>query len=180
MFNAKPYFLDISGKIAALCINVLKRVLKQQGHRLTGKLEQSIEAVVQVNRGNAIAVIDIYFEDYGGVLNRGIPADRVPYQRGSGKKTSKVVQGLANFAILRRMTSDPAIAIKIAFMILNSWKKRGAPTVGSRRFSQTGRRTGAVDEAVKELEPLIMELFSESVATFFGLFFEYLAAQVKR
>lgn len=180
MFQSKPYFLDISAKIATLGINVLKKAFRLQGHRLTGKLEQSIEAVIQVNRGDAIAVIDIYFEDYGGVLNRGIPADRVPYQRGSGKKTSKVVQGLANFALLRRMASDPAIAIKIAFMILNSWKKRGAPTLGSRRFSQTGKRTGAVEEAIKELEPLIMELFSESIATFFGLFFEYVAAQIKR
>ena len=180
MFQIKPYFLDISNQIAVLAINVLKRVLKQQGHRLTGKLEQSIEAIIQVNRADYIATIDIYFEDYGGVLNRGIPANKVPYQRGSGKKTSKVVQGLADFAILRQMTTDPAVAIRIAFAILNKWKKEGAPTIASRRYSQTGNRTGAIEETIKEIEPLIVEIFNQSVSEFFGLYFEYIAAQIKR
>jgi hypothetical protein len=114
------------------------------------------------------------------VLNRGIPANKVPYQRGSGKKTSKVVQGLADFAILRRMTTDPAVAIRIAFAILNKWKKEGAPTIASRRYSQTGNRTGAIEETIKEIEPLIVEILNQSVSEFFGLYFEYIAAQIKR
>jgi hypothetical protein len=180
MFVAKPYFLALSDQIAILAIKVLKNVLRQQGHNLTGKLLDSIEAKTEIDRSNFIAKIQIYFENYGNVLNTGIKPNRVPYERGSGKKTSKVVQSLSNYARLRGMANDNKQALKIAFAILNSWKKNGAPTIGSKKFSKTGRRTGSIQETIEQIEPLINDIINKTIVNFFELYFEFQAAQIKR
>ncbi len=103
----------------------LKKELVSQGHRLTGGLEESlvmsVEPIVNgvslVMRGKA----------YGQALNKGVPANRIPFQPGSGKKTSKYIDGITRFVELKGIASGKK-AISIAFAIAKTHKKLGMPT----------------------------------------------------
>lgn len=120
--------------------------LRNQGHRLTGKLERSMRTEVNV-KGNKILAI-LYLEEYYIFLEYEMRPGRTPYRRGSGAGSSKVVQELIK-AFTRYGASDPKAA---AFATLNKWAKEGRPTRASYRFSRNGRRTGFLSFTIKQFE----------------------------
>ena len=124
----------------------------RQGHRLTGKFEQTIEERITNMKDGVI--IEGYIQDYAALLNRGVSASRIPYQRGSGRKTSQYIQGLVRYA-LQRMTNSRQEAERIAFAIASKHKKEGMPTKSSRRFSKTNKRTGFIDDALESVQDRI-------------------------
>lgn len=129
--------------------------LREQGHNLSGALVGSIAHQVQVQANS----ISIRFEanDYGLIVNSGVPAERIPYTPGrrSGAKTSRYIQALISYA-QRRMGLVGREATSAAFAIARKHAREGMPTRGSYRYSSNGRRTGWIDQIVDQ-EPEFIE-----------------------
>jgi hypothetical protein len=100
--------------------------------------------------------------------NTGVTAARIPYTPGSGRKTSKYIDGLINYVKLRMGKSDKE-AKGIAFAIASRHKKEGMPTKASAKFSSTGKRTGFIDEALTGKEQQFAEMIELAVAEAFNV-----------
>ena len=155
----------VTNQIEKVAEQATKTRYLEQGHNLTGKGAASIHAQT-TTRGND-TVITVYAADYVYILNRGVPAARIPYSQGSGATTSKYIDGLQNYAKLRFGLSDKE-ALSVAFQIARKQKAQGMPTIASQRFSKTGKRTGFVNDAIldviKELKPTIGKLIFKSIS----------------
>lgn len=137
----------LANQIANILIKELRRQYLLQGHKLTGRLINSIEGIVRLTASGAnIAII---MEDYGIIVNNGVPASRIPYSpnKRTGAKSSKYIEGLKRFAALRFGLSGKE-ALNAAFAIARKHALRGMPTRGSFKFSKTGKRTGAIEAAI--------------------------------
>ena len=152
---------DVADRVTDLAVSELQKQFALQGHKLTGKLNNSIEGITTISAdGVNIKIIGEY---YGNILDKGVPASRIPFGgKATGAKTSKYIQGLARFAQLRFGVSGKK-ALSIAFAIANKQKKQGMPTLGSFKFSLNGQRTGAINDATIEMEKIIeQEFFNET------------------
>ena len=121
----------------------------KQGHSLTKKFERTIERKVVESTGKT--VLEFYVQDYAVVQNKGVAASRIPYTKGSGRKTSKYIDGLIKYA-LQRMTNSRQEAERIAFAIASKHKREGMQTNASKRFSSTGKRKGFIGDGLKKVE----------------------------
>lgn len=130
----------------------LKSELREQGHYLTGALENSIESQI-VFTGDGLA-LEISALDYLNPVNTGVPAENIPYNSGvrSGAGTSAYIQGLVNYVKKRMGVSNDKEALGIAFAIAKKHENEGMPTAASSRFSSNGRRTGALDRVIESID----------------------------
>lgn len=133
---------------------------RRQGHELTGKAAQSIEERVTTRAG--ATRIEFYIEDYMARISEGVPANRIPYSPGSGAASSKYIQGLTRYARLRFGASRKE-AERIAFAIARTHLREGLPSLGSKRFSSTGRRTGFIETALDDEEERLAALIETAV-----------------
>ncbi len=117
-----------------------------QGHHDTGALDSSfegrefLETDVLVLEGYAIAYIEELEE------------------RQEPSEISMSGQDFRNLVawVERKISRDGAV--EIAAAIVNQWETQGKPTEGSKAFSQTGERTGAIKKILEEQEE---EFFKE-------------------
>ena len=170
---------SIVQQIAKLALESVAIAWKAQGHELTGKAVQELETrITQTAQGYTI---DGYVLDYMAYQNTGVPANRIPYTPGSGARNSKYIDGLIRYAKLRMGAASDREAKSIAFAIASKHKREGMPTKASARFSQTGKRTGFIQEALEgreaEFEALILAAVNES---FDALFFTPLTQLLNR
>lgn len=134
----------------------IKRSTSDQGHNLTGSLARS--TIAKTSKLNDSYYGDVIRNAYGEVMENGVNRNRVPFSRGSGAKTSQYIQGLLEFVKKRNLKPKAGgTQLGIAFAIAQAQKNTGMPTVRSRRFSKTGRRTGAVAEASKKNKTYITQ-----------------------
>lgn len=154
----------LARQIAALIVNAIKKQLTLQGHRMTGKLIDSVEDRVSATVTGVN--IQILMEDYGVFVNNGVAASRIPYNpnKRSGKKTSKYIQGLERFARLKLGLSGKE-ALSAAFAIAKKQAAQGMPTKGSLRYSKTGQRTGAIQGALDDADKEITRLTEDYLET---------------
>jgi len=140
----------------------IKKELREQGHVLTGTLERSIEYDIK-DTVQKITYL-IYLEDYGLSLDRGIASDRIPFSPGSGAGSSKYIEGLKRFWMLRGLPLFQAE--RAAFATARKHKQEGMPTRNSYSFSSNGRRlgffSGTIERHMKDIEATI-ERSSENV-----------------
>lgn len=121
---------------------------EMQGHLMTdSKFVQELETVTGLDP----LQIEGFSVGYAKYINRGVSAQNIPYSRGSGAGRSKYIQGLARY-VEHRMGLQGKEALSVAFAIANKHKQDGMPTPGSTQYSQTGQRTGFLDNAFAELE----------------------------
>ena len=141
MMNSKTMIDDLS----EYPVREIKKATRDQGHFLTGRLEQSTrEKIALTNDG---LIIEIVRNAYGQAIESGVPRNRIPFSPGSGAARSKYIQGLLDFVKRRNLKPRAGgTQLGIAFAIAKKQKQVGIPTVGSRRFSKTRRRTGAIAE----------------------------------
>ena len=152
-------FEDAANKIGEIAVEAVKLELAAQGHRLTGALIDSV--TYQVKQTATGAMIEGLLLDYGIPVNTGVPASRIPYSGGrSGGGASAYIRGLQLFAQLKFRVSKKE-ALGIAFAIANKHKKEGMPTQRSKRFSKTGKRTGAIQDGLQNVERQIQEVINE-------------------
>jgi len=139
----------------------LKEELRQQGHRLTGRLEDSLKYTVEAS--STVAVGRMFAEDYGIFVELGVRASRIPFsgnrQGGGGKRTSFYIQGLISFWEKRGLSGREAVSA--AFATAHVHKREGMPSRRSYAFSSTGERTGFVRAAVERNLDKIGQIIEE-------------------
>ena len=124
-----------------------KRALEAQGHKNTGALEASMRTTVQRTATAVVGELQMY--DYAFPLNYGVRPERIPYTPGRSRaKTSKYIQGLKAYFQSKGLSDNSAL--RAAFATARRHKIEGMPTTASRRFSQTGRRTGFASETLDD------------------------------
>ena len=156
---------EMAIEIAKLIEKRLKYEIVQQGHKLTGKLLESIEYKIERTGGDFS--ITYLMEFYGVILDKGVTAARIPFGgQGTGAKTSKYIQGLTRYARFR-FNVNAKEALKIAFAIAHKQKKQGMPTKGSYRFSKTGKRTDFVGDTLRDVDSDIKAILGR-------IYFEFL------
>ena len=162
-------------KVADLARDAIILQWQAQGHNLTGAAVRDLETrIVQTAQG---FLISGYVNDYMGYLNTGVTSNRIPYSPGSGARTSRYIAGLQTYAKLRMGKSDKE-ALSIAFAIASKHKREGMPTRASARFSQTGKRTGFIDQALDGKEDEMGELITAGVTEAFTLVIDNLIQSV--
>ena len=137
---------------------------KAQGHALTNSLENDAKIEIAKITNGVLGIL--YLNSYYKVLETGVTADRIPYQRGSGKKKSKYIDALTEYFQLR-LGVDEKTAKGYAFGTANIHKQHGMPSPGSNHFSSTGQRTGFFSSAIEQSQGRITEgiesVFSEAM-----------------
>lgn len=142
LFFMQPLFEAIAEEVNQKLIDYWE----MQGHLMTdSRFVRELEYQLK-DKG-----IEGFSVGYARYVNRGTPAEKVPYQRGSGAGKSKYIQGLIRY-VENRMGLQDKEAVSVAFAIANKHKKEGMPTDASRQYSQTGQRTNFLDSAFEELE----------------------------
>lgn len=132
-----------------------REMITAQGHKATGKLIRSLEPRTEETPNNWTA--KVFWEAYGAVIEGGLHRSRVPYSPGSGAKKSKFIDGLIKYVKLKGLRPKKGQTVKgIAFAIATAGKQVGFPLPGSRRFSKTGRRTGAIGETLEKEKRAIL------------------------
>lgn len=136
----------------------LIKELRDQGHRLTGALENSIRYEVK-REGNTITAVMVG-NDYGLYVEFGVPASRIPYSGRSGRGgKSKYIQGLVRFFELKGLRGQEALSAAFATAAVH--RKEGMPSRGSFAFSSNNRRTGFVRNTLDKYLPLITDIISD-------------------
>lgn len=144
-------------RVAEFLTDAIADNLKLQGHNNTGKLLNSIEYVVRSFLDGL--GFDVYMEHYAVFLDKGIKPERVPFTIGSGATKSKYINALIKWARTLPFITSQKQAKSFAFAVAKTAKREGHPTVGSHRFSQTGKRTGFFTDALNDSLPTIEQMF---------------------
>lgn len=162
--------LDNIIQINSEILEDIKIELAAQGHELTGKTFQSLRPDVRfeggtlVMEGKSSFVIEI--------LNEGVAVERIPYTPGAktGAGTSKYIQALKEYA-KKRFGLDDKKALAAAFAIAHKHAKEGMPTQSSKRFSETGKRTHAIETVFVENKDRFEKKIGDGIKSHFdGLF----------
>lgn len=150
----------LADDISTLAISVVATEWRAQGHELTGSAVKQMETMIRFEINTL--VIEGIVPDYMAINNQGVPANKIPYYPGSGRKTSKYIDGLIEYAKKRMGKSDKE-AKGIAFAIASKHKREGMPTKGSVRFSTTGKRTGFIEQALDKNSQKFIDLIEASI-----------------
>jgi len=150
----------LADNISALAIEVIAMEWRAQGHELSGSAVKQMETVVKFEINTL--VIEGLVPDYMAINNEGVPSNKIPYYPGSGRKTSKYIDGLIDY-VKRRMGKSDKEAKSIAFAIASKHKKEGMPTKASARYSSTGKRTGFIEQALDKSSPKFIELIENAI-----------------
>ena len=118
----------LADDIAQMAIDAVANEWKAQGHNLTGAAIKNMETVIHTETDKII--IEGFVPDYMAINNQGVPANKIPYYPGSGRKTSKYIDGLIEYAKKRMGKSDKE-AKSVAFAIASKHKKEGMTTKNS-------------------------------------------------
>jgi hypothetical protein len=150
MSQVDEYIIDALYDYLDALIEIAREELRQQGHRVTGETEKSFESrVIKISEGNYKGVISANLAAV--ILNFGVTPARVPYEQGSGKKTSLYISALLDWAANVKPELDEKERKSFVFAVARKAKKEGHPTRGSFKFSKNSRRVGWFDFSI-ELE----------------------------
>lgn len=150
--------------------NAFLKEWKAQGHFESGKVIEEIDYEIKQEVERIEIVGKMY--PYGVYIDRGVKANRIPFNPGSGAGRSKYIEGLINFVQRRMSISDLAEAKSVAFAIAHTQKKEGMPTRASHRFTDTGRRVGFISDALDKSRGEIGVFIRQFYRKFVGAEFE--------
>jgi hypothetical protein len=133
---------DIIEKASKILDESLAEELKGQGHYLTGALQNSIshDTVQGSNETSSTG----YVLKYGLYMHYGVKPAKIPFNPGSGAKSSKYIDALINYFKLRGLSDKEAKSA--AFATAKKHKEEGMPTSGSYTYSNNGRRLAFIKE----------------------------------
>jgi hypothetical protein len=173
-------FIKNFGTVADMILADVVQEIEAQGHKATGKLVQSVRQETQKLLDGIGS--DLSFLSYGGIVNSGVSASRVPFSIGKGRGgTSKFIQALMNWVRFKNIAGGLDKDIRRAtFAIARNMKKEGIPTQGAFRFSANGRRIGFIDYTIDSRENWIeSEIGSVTQAYIENVFWAKIEAIVK-
>ena len=160
-------------KVATDVVNALRLELQQQGHTLTGALEESISYEVE-STVNSIAYVFSYL-DYGKYVNRGVPASKIPSGGRTGRGgVSDYITALIEYGRKRRISNDDKELKNFAFAVAEKHKKEDMPTKASSRFSKNGKRTMFQGEVLTKMEKQIPTLIDKYLFSALEVYFSEL------
>jgi hypothetical protein len=152
----------LADEISVLAISVVANEWRLQGHELTGAAVKQMETMVRFEINTLI--IEGFVPDYMAINNQGVPANRIPYYPGSGRKESEYIKGLMKY-VQQRMGKSEKESKSIAFAIASKHKKEGMPTKNSViKYSKTGKRTGFIEQALDKNNAKFIELIENAVS----------------
>ena len=124
-----------------------------QGHKMTGAFEESLELLTDDKGVSCIG------NTYGIYVNVGVKPSEIKHPFARAR-----IEGLTSF-VEYRMGLSGKEAVGVAFAIARTHKEEGMPTRGSYQYSDNGKRTDFVDDAIEQAEPEIIDLlFDEFVS----------------
>lgn len=147
--------------VSNFVIAELRKTLQVQGHNLTGNLASSIEAYTLDTLNGYF--IRFYWEDYGVPLDTGVPAEKIPFSPGSGKRSSKYIDGLIKYVQQRMNITGDKEAKSVAFAIAYKQKQEGMSTDGSKRFSSSGKRNNWVNNTLEAIDDKLTLLINDAL-----------------
>lgn len=150
-------------KVNIILEKSFKNELKEQGHSNTGALENSINGVVTETE-----LAGTIF-DYGHILNDGTDKDKIPFQSGSGAKSSRYIDGLIAFFISKGLGLKEATSA--AFATAKVQKKEGMSTAASKRFSKNGKRQDFINDVIEKQDVLINKMFTDGMDDIFDSYY---------
>ena len=151
----------LADNISDLAIEVIAMEWRAQGHELSGSAVRQMETLVRMEINTL--VIEGLVPNYMAINNEGVPANRIPYYPGSGRKESEYIKGLMKY-VQQRMGKSEKESKSIAFAIASKHKKEGMPTKNSViKHSKTGRRTGFIEIALDKNSPKFIELIENAI-----------------
>jgi len=156
-----PSLQKLADDISVLAISVVANEWRAQGHELSGSAIKQMETFVRMEINTLI--IEGLVPDYMAINNQGVPANRIPYYPGSGRKESEYIKGLMKY-VQQRMGKSEKESKGIAFAIASKHKKEGMPTKNSViKYSKTGKRTGFIEQALDKNSAKFIELIENAV-----------------
>ena len=154
--------MNVLNEIAETVKALIIEEWRKQGHSLTGAFEEKIFYEIKEDSGVEIVIKDGTERHYGTILNYGVPASLIPFSPGSGKKESKYIAALFEYAKSRMEASDED-ALRIAFAIAYTHKREGMPSKGSEKYSKTGKRTAFTVDATNEIIKIVAEKYIKTI-----------------
>jgi len=151
-------------QLADVLVKMLRRSLIEKGHVDTKKLHDSIS--VQLREGAASIALEGSFERHGVFQDRGVTADRIPYRRGSGAKSSMYIDALMKWVERKLGIPDPK-SKSIAFAIAQTHKRVGMHSRGGRANpSAKGFMTEVLDKNEQMIAQRIEKVFDIDINIF--------------
>lgn len=147
MLNPKKLLEQNLIKALAYGVELGKKELADQGHRASGKLEQSLKVKVAATL-NGIIAGDISVETYGIYLDKGVKANRVKYNPRVLLPWIRIIK--PNLSIKERMS--------FAYAIRAKHRKEGISTRASKRYARNGRRKGWIKQGIVNKEDEIYKI----------------------
>ena len=127
---------QIITNVGKLLNGLLIQELRNQGHYLTGALENSINTSMSIETQRKQTIIHGFALDYAVKLNDPQSDQKLPS-----------VKELIKYFLLRGYSSFDAA--QFAYLTHKRHLKEGMPTVASKRFSKTGVRIRFIDRVWK-------------------------------
>jgi len=126
---------------------------KLQDHVMTGDLIDTINYKIQTT--DIGGRVDFYLNDYGMYQNYGVTPSQIkkPFARPR-------IEGLQRFAKIKLGISDEKEALRVAFAIAKKHSIEGMPTNNSKSM---GKKTGAINDALKDTEKEVAELIEKAM-----------------
>jgi len=137
-------------KISDALLKAITTEFIMQGHKNTGKGLKSIK--IKFEGDNILGFMD----EYMIIQSKGVKASRIPYTRGSGKKSSEFINGLMKWVQYKGIERGKQ-AKGIAFAIATKLKRTGMPSPGAFRYSKNGRRLNWIEEGIKATPKILRE-----------------------
>jgi hypothetical protein len=167
-------FQSLGDEVGKVIVMAVKKAFIMQGHKMTGALNDSIE--YKVNATINSVMLEFLMLDYGMVQNFGIAPEKIPFNPGSGAKSSKYIDGLKRFAKIKLGKNDKE-AERVAFAIAYKQKQEGMPTNGSKRM---GKKTGAIFDALKDSEDEVTKMINLAMQEYVFKNFVDVITEVKK
>ena len=127
-------------------LETIKDEAEAQGHRATGKMIDT--AHVEVGKDGDDWQIHGMFVSYTPFVEYGVSSANVPYTQGSGAQSSRYIDALTGWVMLKHQGMNYKTAKGIAFAIAKTAKREGHPTRGSFAYSSNGRRRGFIEQGL--------------------------------
>ncbi len=126
---------------------LLMREWVDQGHFMDGRVVNEMELKISETVSGFEAAGMMF--PYASYMEYGVEASRIPFSGRSGRGgKSRYIEALTSYVQRRMAITDLKEAKSVAFAIAHTHKKEGMPSLRSKEYSKTGKRTGWVTETL--------------------------------
>lgn len=159
-------------RLAEILEAILIGALEKRGLRATGDLINSVKVKVKEFIGGVSLTGEFNF--YGAIMDTGVKPGRVPFNPGSGAKTSLYIAGLQRWIRIKGFAQGAKKVLGMAFAIAKKHKKVGIPVdkkkigwMTDTIIKEEGRITKEVERAIdKDMTLIIDNLVRETQVVF--------------